>query len=526
MNRELLLQHFDRISEAPDAIPRLRRFILDLAVRGKLVEQDTSDEPAAELLKRKEVTRTSGVPENWLSANIGQLMTFQYGKAFPATDRNDQGRVAVFGSNGIVGFCETALVEEPAIIIGRKGSAGALNLCNGPSWTTDVAYFLTPPDFFDIRFLYIALQVLDLGRLGKGVKPGLSRSEAYQLPIVIPPLAEQHRIVAKVDELMALCDQLEAERNKREVRRDRLVASSLNRISTTTAEEAKDAARFHLDNLPRLTTRTEHIKQLRQTILNLAVRGRLVPQDAHDEPAMELLKRIQAEKTRLVKEGKIRKQQALAPIRCDEQLFDIPKHWAWVRLGSVIHLVSGQHLQPPEYTENENAGVAYITGPSDFGHEGLVITRYALVRKAIAYKGQLLLTVKGSGVGKTTVCDIQEVAISRQLMALTAIEWNSNFMEMITYRLAEALRECARSLIPGIAREDVDEFVFGLPPLAEQHRIVAKVDELMALCDQLEASLNTTEADSRSLLEAVLRDALNPFRLPDPVGKRLGTYFS
>ncbi|MDF0664956.1 MAG: restriction endonuclease subunit S [Nitrospira sp.] len=127
-----------------------------------------------------------------------------------------------------------------------------------------------------------------------------------------------------------------------------------------------------------------------------------------------------------------------------------------------------------------------------------MITRYAIVRKAVAKKGHILLTVKGAGVGKTAICDLTEVAISRQ------------FLLLATYRLAETLKESARSLRPGISREDVDQFVLTLPPLAEQQRIVAKVDELMTLCDQLDAQLATTQTDSRRRLEAVLHEALAP----------------
>jgi type I restriction enzyme S subunit len=140
--------------------------------------------------------------------------------------------------------------------------------------------------------------------------------------------------------------------------------------------------------------------------------------------------------------------------------------------------------------------------------DGLVITRYAIVRKAVATNGQILLTVKGAGVGKTAVCNLEEVAISRQLMAMTAIKWSQSFLLLTAHRLAESLKETARSLIPGISREDVDRFVFPLPPLAEQHRIVGKVDELMALCDELEARLTTTATARRQLLEATLHEAL------------------
>jgi type I restriction enzyme, S subunit len=152
MNAERLLQHFDRIAEAPDAVAHLRRFILDLAVRGKLVDQDPNDEPALELYSHPNKIATFDSGTGWLMERFGQLLTMQYGKGLPTKERKERGKVPVFGSNGIVGFTDVALTDEPAIIIGRKGSAGALNLCLGASWTIDVAYFLIPPEFFDIRF--------------------------------------------------------------------------------------------------------------------------------------------------------------------------------------------------------------------------------------------------------------------------------------------------------------------------------------------------------------------------------------
>ncbi len=265
-----------------------------------------------------------------------------------------------------------------------------------------------------------------------------------------------------------------------------------------------------LAHFDRIAEAPDAVPRLRRLILDLAVRGKLVEQDPADEPAAELLKRIQVRKKRLVNEGKIRKQDLQREIKANEMPFPLPSAWAWTRLGDVIHLVSGQHLQPGKYSDQKESGPPYVTGPADFGENGLVITRYATVRKAVASKGQILLTVKGAGVGKTALCNLPEVAISRQLMAMTAIEWSQRFLLLTAHRLAAVLKESARSLIPGISREDVDQFIFGLPPLAEQHRIVAKVDELMALCDALEAQLITTAALRRQLLEAALHEALAP----------------
>ena len=191
----------------------------------------------------------------------------------------------VYGSNGVVGYTTEPLTVRPSVIVGRKGSAGALNKCNGPSWTTDVAYFVEVPDFFDLVYLFLLLQTLDFNTLGKGVKPGLSRADAYRKFICIPPLAEQRRIVAKVDELMALCEQLEEARIAREDTRDRLTKASLARLTAPDVDDVtfRSHACFSVDSLPALTARADQIKHLRQIILNLAVRGKLVKQDPAEE---------------------------------------------------------------------------------------------------------------------------------------------------------------------------------------------------------------------------------------------------
>ncbi|WP_282603076.1 restriction endonuclease subunit S [Paracoccus sp. PARArs4] len=259
-----------------------------------------------------------------------------------------------------------------------------------------------------------------------------------------------------------------------------------------------------LDVYEQISEAPDAIARLRRFVLDLAVRGKLVEQDVADEPAQEFLKKVRAEKARLTQAGVLRKSKALKPINVVDHAFGIPTSWSWARLGDLTDLVSGQHLQPAEYSEDPEAGIPYITGPSDFGDKKLVIRRYALVRKAVATKGQLLLTVKGSGVGKTAPCDLDEVAISRQLMALTPILLNADFLALVAHGLATKLQDEARSLIPGISRDDVNLFAVAVPPLAEQHRIVAKVDELMGLCDRLEEARKTREEVRDKLTAASL----------------------
>ena len=524
MNPDWLLKHFEQISEAPDAVARLRRFILDLAVRGKLVEQNPDDELAAEVLKRIQANGDHGsndgerknqnllptietgeiafkIPENWVLTRVGKLLDIQYGKALPAADRSVQGSVAVYGSNGVVGYCEATLAQEPAIIIGRKGSAGALNLCDGPSWTTDVAYFLIPPAFFNIRFLFVALQTLDLARLGKGVKPGLNRSEAYQLPIVVPPLAEQHRIVGKVDELMTLCDELEVTQAKRERRRDRLVTATLHGLNngdaipeTGTRPTFEESARFYFNHLPRLTTRPEHIRQLRQTILNLAVRGKLVPQDPKDEPASELLKRIQAKKQKLIRGRGGSKGRALVIIE-DETPFEIPETWVWVQSTEPAALISdkGKKLQTKDVLESGEFPVV---------DQGKVFIRGYCndAQKVIRVDGPII--VFGDHTRETKLIDFDFVVGADGVKLLKPIEIDPAYYFLALQWVPLDSRGYARHFKLLRASR------FPLPPLAEQHRIVAKVEELMALCDKLEARITATATNRRQLLEATLQETL------------------
>ncbi|UUZ62417.1 restriction endonuclease subunit S [Polaromonas sp. P1-6] len=344
MNAAQLLAHFDRLSEAPDAVSWLRRFILDLAVRGKLVEQDASDEPASELLKRihaekarlvktgsvkasKPFTDTeeidsSLIPSTWQwsrLAEVGfisprnaalddQLVSFVPMPMIAAdygTPNQHEVRIWRDIKTGYTHFAEGDVGLAKITPCFENGKSTVFRgLTNGIGAGTTELHVVRPvllsADYILIFLkssLYIATGIPRMtGTAGQKRVP----TEYFtQTPFPLPPLAEQHRIVAKVDELMALCDQLEAAQQERERRRDRLASASLQRLNqpleATNTETQREHTRFHLHHLPRLTTRPEHIKALRQTILNLAVRGLLVPQDANDEPAEILLKRLQAD---------------------------------------------------------------------------------------------------------------------------------------------------------------------------------------------------------------------------------------
>ncbi len=246
------------------------------------------------------------------------------------------------------------------------------------------------------------------------------------------------------------------------------------------------------------------IKKLRELILTLAMQGKLVSQDPNDPPAKELLKEIEAEKKRLVKEGKIKRTEPFPEISQGEVPYQLPVGWEWVRLGILIDLISGQHLKPNEYSEM-GEGIPYYTGPADFGMKSPTSPRRTLIERAIAIKGDILLTVKGAGVGKNNVFMGSKAAISRQLMALRAIKINKEYLLLFLNSIFNELQSLSIGIaIPGIGRNDVLLRRFPLPPLAEQCRIVAKIDQLRALCDELEKQIEAATGKQTALLNAVI----------------------
>ncbi len=224
----------------------------------------------------------------------------------------------------------------------------------------------------------------------------------------------------------------------------------------------------------------------------------------------ELLEQIKTEKALLIKEKKIKADRELPPIQEEEIPFAIPENWTWCRLGEIIELISGQHIDASDYNEN-GTGLPYLTGPSDFGNVHPIPTRWTSKPKVIAKLNDILITVKGSGVGKTNVNHLDKIVISRQLMAIRVQFIEKDYIHIFLQSSFDELQaEKKGTGIPGISRENITERLFPLPPLAEQQRIVAKLEELMQTCSELEASVKQSVAYNERLLQQVLREALQP----------------
>ncbi len=565
MNAERLLAHYEKIADAPDAIARLRRFILDLAVRGRLVPQDLNDEPASELLQRIAAEKARlvkageirqpkaiepldhsdlpfSIPKGWSWTQIARLGVL--GPRNEAPDNLTASFVPmpmIFAGYGVANDHEPRLWGEikKGYTHFAEGDVGLAkitpcfengkstvfrNLTGGiGSGTTEL--HVVRPFFVDANYVVLFLKsphFIESGiprMTGTAGQKRLPTEYFTSSPFPLPPVAEEHRIVAKVGELMALCDQLEKSRAAREETRDRLTAVSLARLNDPDPETFQADARFALDALPSITARSDQIKQLRQTILNLAVRGRLVTQDANDEPATELLKRIAKELSDYAAVNKIGKAHP-EPIRDDDWPFSAPRGWQWTRLSALFKAITdGDHQPPPK----ADAGVAFLTignittGRLDFSGCRLVPETYfkSLAPYRTPTKGDILYTVVGATYGRPAMVETdREFCVQRHIAILKPAETASLRFLVILLGSPLIYDQASRSITgtaqPTIGLRPLRNFVAPLPPLAEQHRIVAKVDELIALCDHLEASLTTGETARSRLLDGLLHEALEP----------------
>ena len=287
----------------------------------------------------------------------------------------------------------------------------------------------------------------------------ISGDKIGSILIPIPPLEEQSRIVGKIQAIEVYLANYEA-------------------------------TEFNLSELHEAFP-----NRLRKSILQMAVQGKLAPQDPADEPASVLLARIHAEKQRLIAEGKIKQDKHESIIfrrdnshyekldgveRCIdcEVSFDIPESWSWIRFGQAISLISGTDFRPDEYNDKAR-GIPYITGASNLSDNGVILNRWTETPRAFATYGDVLLVCKGSGYGKTVICDVKEAHIARQIMAIKKTDLlDMDYVRLFLQASLDQIRSMGQGVIPGIDRNSMLTLLFPVPPLPEQHRIVKRQCEL------------------------------------------------
>jgi len=362
MNLNRLFENFDLLLDSPDSTARMRELILQLAVQGKLVGQDPDDEPASKLLKRIKAEKEKliaegkikkqkplppitedeipyGIPESWTWIRLEEVfypISVGKKKIKKTIEIREEGPCPVIdqGQSYIAGYTNEAdkLINIPGPVIIFGDHTCELKLINFDFVAgADGVKVLRPIEIYE-NYFFLVLKTLKIE------ERGYSRHYKYFLNnlLPLPSLAEQKRIMAKVNQLMQLCDQLDAGQEKASTKYTSLNDTVLEKLlSVKTIEEFAEHWQFLCNNFELIYNDPAHVNKLRQAIFQLAVQGKLAPQDPNNEPASELLKRIKAEKEKLITEGKIKKQKPLPPVTEDEIPYELPQGWKCVRLGEL-----------------------------------------------------------------------------------------------------------------------------------------------------------------------------------------------
>ena len=545
-------------------IKKLRELILELAVRGKLVPQDATDEPASELLKRiaaekakllaegkikkskplAEITddeKPFELPNNWKWTKLGIIGYTQTGATPSKSNPEYFGTDIPFIKPGDIYPNHIEYLNEGLSFYGAEKSGriapsnsllmvciGTIGKCNLVK--TDCSFNQqinsVTPYIFNSKFLLAVCRSVYFNAEAWNKSSSttiaiLNKGNWEEICIPIPPLAEQQRIVAKVDELMALCDQLENQHNNAAEAHEKLVTHLLGTL--TQSQNAEDFnTNWHRisEHFDTLFTTEASIDALKQTLLQLAVMGKLVPQDPNDEPASELLKRIQAEKAKLIAEGKIKKDKPLAEISDEEKPFDLPDGWEWTSLiNCAKQITDGEHLTPQRTIDCTKIPLVTAKNVRD-GNMDYSNTDY--VDFDVASKcwsrckpelNDILIVSVGATIGRLSIInDHRDMVIVRSVTLVKPL------LVDISY-LALSLRSplLQKSIWSGVKKNAQpclylsvsNALPIPIPPISEQIRIVAKVDELIAISDQLKASITSSNQLQQKIADVVNEQSSN-----------------
>ncbi|AJF06673.1 restriction endonuclease subunit S [Geoalkalibacter subterraneus] len=558
MTAETFFANFGHLADAPNGVQKLRELILQLAVQGKLVAQDPKDEAASALLEKIDAERKllvkAGkvrkpkkyepveekeqfclVPENWCWSRMGELILDITGGGTPSKNNpsywggdipwasvKDVGKSKYLDSTidsitpkGLKGSSSNLIPKGRVIICTRMG-LGKISINRVDVAINQDLKALWLPACLEMDYFYNFFLTQDVKGTGMTVS-GIRQDALLNMPVPLPPLEEQKRIVAKVDQLMALCDELEARQQKQQQGRARLNNAALDALLT--AREPDEFAEHWQrisTNFDLLYDHPETIAKLRAAILQLAVQGKLVPQDPNDEPASVLLERIKADRQSMIAEGMLKRFKLSPVVEKSDHPFIAPKGWVFERMGNLFQFIDYRGKTPKKVS----SGIKLITAknvrmghlrqdPQEFVTEK---TYREWMRRGFPQVGDLLFTTEAP-MGNVCLVEIDEpFALAQRTINLHPFgDQNPRYLmfaimsgvvqglisELATGMTATGIKAAKLKLVP-----------LPLPPFEEQMRIVTKVDNLMALCDELEAQLNQAQQHSEKLMEATVRQLL------------------
>lgn len=517
-------------------IKKLRELILELAVRGKLVPQDPNDEPASDLLKRiaaekaelvkqgkikkqkplpeiSEEEKPFELPEGWEWVHLPDIYCSisESSRKIKSSEILPEGKYPVIEQSQefISGYCnnECLLIKlnNPVIVFGdhtRNIKFIDFDFVVGADGVKILSPILICERFFFWQLRSFKLDVRGYARHFKVLNSCL---------FALPPIAEQERIVEKVSSLMSLCDQLEQQSLTSLDAHQQLVETLLGTLtdSQNTAELAENWARIseHFDTL--FTTEAS-VDALKQTILQLAVMGKLVPQDPNDEPASELLKRIAQEKAQLVKEGKIKKQKPLPPISDEEKPFELPEGWEWCRIGNIVNIKS-ELVSPKDYLNLYQVAPVIIEKGT-----GRVISKRTVKESGVKgpnsrfYKGQIVYSKIRPSLSKVFLAEYNGLCSADMYPLDCYINPNYLLKYILSIPFLMQVKKAENRIkMPKLNSDSFYNIIVAIPPYNEQQAIFDKINSIEAVCNGLISYIGIYHKTQLHLADALTDAAIN-----------------
>lgn len=538
-------------------VKKLRQLIMDLAVQGKLVSMDLDDSEADKFIneihehkklianqnkKVKIVTSKKindkdlpfSIPSHWSWARFGDITINRDAERVPLSTtvrETKKGQYNYYGASGVIDHVDNYLFDKTLLLIGEDGA-------NLLSRTTPIAFFATGKYWVNnhahvidgisenfLNYIKLFINAIDLSPYVTGTaQPKMNQAKMNDILVALPPPEEQQRIVKKVDELMQLCDQLEQQQTLSSDAHATLVDTLLKALTESSdADEFQSNWQRIVANFDLLFTTEYSIEQLKQTVLQLAVMGKLVKQDPSDEPASDLLKKIADEKTKLIKEGKIKKSKPLPEITEDEKPFELPSGWEWEKLGNISLINSGNAFSSQDFTEEDglhrvikitNIGVGEFIESSDY----LNIELNKKIEAFQVFQDDLLLALTRPYIStglKICKCpqSYDKSLLNQRVSMIRPFEIDMNEYIYLFMRSDFVLnlykkRFSDSGLQPNLKMEDVTNLVIPLPPLIEQKYIIEKVSQLFSIIEQLQVLQSKLQKTKLHLADALVANAV------------------
>ncbi|HDK2280782.1 TPA: restriction endonuclease subunit S [Escherichia coli] len=547
-------------------IKKLRELILELAVRGKLVPQDPNDEPASELLKRiaaekaelvkqgkikkqkplpeiSEEEKPFELPEGWewvTLATVGEIV----GGGTPKSDNPQfwakngikwitpadlyglKGKYITSGARDIspAGLSNSSarLMPKGSVLFSSRAPIGYVAIADAELSTNQgfkscVPYIKESAEYI-YYFLLASAKKIDAEASGTTFKE-VSGAIVSKILLPLPPLSEQLKIVSRANELMSLCDQLEQQSLTSLDAHQQLVETLSGTLTDSqNAEELAENWTRISEHFDTLFTTEASVDALKQTILQLAVMGKLVPQDPNDEPASELLKRIAQEKAQLVKEGKIKKQKSLPPISDEEKPFELPEGWEWSYLSDIGILARGRSKHRPRNDPTLYAdGTIPLVQTGDVARSNGCINTYSalynqlgLSQSKLWNKGTLCITI-AANIADSGILNF-DACFPDSVVGFTPYE--NEIPVLYFHYFMMTIKSTLEKFAPSTAQKNINidilsQLFFPCPPLEEFHRIVDKVQNLLSVCDVLRAYIQSAQQTQLHLADALTDAAIN-----------------